>query len=87
MAQGCSSQSGMGRSEPHAVMMEGLRCKCESKSMSDDYVFTERACDKIGKTIRYCWGKAQDYCETEDRDYDFRFLCALRGPDCWVEAC
>ncbi|KAF9281086.1 hypothetical protein BGZ68_006850 [Mortierella alpina] len=42
--------------EPHAEMMEGLRCKCESsKSMRDDYEFTAKTCDKIGKTTRYCW--------------------------------
>ncbi|CAO3566610.1 unnamed protein product [Mortierella alpina] len=90
LAQGCSSQTRMEEglsADPHAEMMEGLRCKCESTFMNADYTFTEAACGKLGKRMRYCWNQAQDYCETGDRGYDFRYVCALRGPDCWTEAC
>ena len=90
MAQGCSSQARTNPgfdADPHVEMMEGLRCKCEKSWMREDYTFTARTCSKIGKATQYCWGKAQDYCETGDKSHDFRYYCAQRGPDCWVESC
>ncbi|KAG0028930.1 hypothetical protein BGZ81_004281 [Podila clonocystis] len=80
-------------------MMEGLRCKCDGSSMgvflilfffklsSRDEIWTKNTCSKIGKEIKWCFGMAQDFCETGNKGTEFRELCSLRGSDCYAVDC
>ncbi|KAG0035248.1 hypothetical protein BGZ82_005358 [Podila clonocystis] len=85
-----------------AYMMDGLRCKCQGSSMKATLfcscllplnnsryheIWTKNTCSKIGKEIKWCYGGAQDYCETDNKGTEFRELCSLRGSDCYAVDC
>ncbi|KAF9378386.1 hypothetical protein CPC16_011339 [Podila verticillata] len=52
-----------------------------------DEIWTKNTCSKINKEIKWCYGAAQDFCETDNRGNDFRTLCAQRGNDCYAVDC
>ncbi|KAF8930911.1 hypothetical protein BGZ52_000345 [Haplosporangium bisporale] len=52
-----------------------------------DEIWTKNTCSVINKEIKWCYGAAQDFCETDNRGNDFRTLCARRGNDCYAVDC
>ncbi|KAF9392380.1 hypothetical protein CPB97_002071 [Podila verticillata] len=64
-----------------AMAMDGLRCKCNNE------IWTKNTCSNIGKEIKWCYGAAQDFCETGNRGNDFRNFCSQRGNDCYAVDC
>ncbi|KAF9348793.1 hypothetical protein BGX34_002243 [Mortierella sp. NVP85] len=77
----------MGRWRYETSMMEGMRCKCKSSSVREDEIWTKNTCSKLGKEIKWCYGDAEDYCETGDEGTRFRELCSGRGEDCYAVDC
>ncbi|KAG0345602.1 hypothetical protein BG004_003483 [Podila humilis] len=68
-------------------MMEGKRCKCKSKSVKEDEIWTKNTCSYLEKDIRWCYGEAEDYCETGNAGGEFSRLCSERGKDCYAVDC
>ncbi|KAF9929518.1 hypothetical protein FBU30_001488 [Linnemannia zychae] len=50
-------------------------------------IWTKNRCSEIGKEIKWCYGEAQDYCETGNKSGEFRRLCSERGADCYAVDC
>ncbi|KAG0089002.1 hypothetical protein BGZ92_005439 [Podila epicladia] len=79
-----------------AMAMDGLRCKCKNASMgvlsiffvcSIHEIWTKNTCSSLNKGIRWCYGAAQDFCETGDKGDTFRSRCSQRGSDCFAVDC
>ncbi|KAF9289970.1 hypothetical protein BGZ74_000589 [Mortierella antarctica] len=64
-----------------AMAMDGLRCKCK------DEIWTKNTCSSLNKGIRWCYGAAQDFCETGNMGDAFRSRCSQRGNDCFAVDC
>ncbi|KAG0028931.1 hypothetical protein BGZ81_004282 [Podila clonocystis] len=62
------------------MAMDGLRCKCKSTSMRN-------TCSNLNKEIKWCYGAAQDFCETGNMGNAFRSRCSQRGGDCFAVDC
>ncbi|KAG0035247.1 hypothetical protein BGZ82_005357 [Podila clonocystis] len=78
------------------MAMDGLRCKCKGSSMTDGKlppmntkyeIWTKNTCSNLHKEIKWCYGAAQDFCETGNMGNAFRSRCSQRGGDCFAVDC
>ncbi|KAG0100342.1 hypothetical protein BGZ93_002211 [Podila epicladia] len=66
-----------------AMAMDGLRCN----DLYSYEIWTKNTCSSLNKGIRWCYGAAQDFCETGDKGDTFRSRCSQRGSDCFAVDC
>jgi hypothetical protein len=71
-----------------AMAMEGKRCKCSDTTVSQDLAWTRNECTKLQKVMKWCYGQAEEYCETGDEGSAFDEDCTNRsGDSCYADDC